>query len=321
MNDWLHLLERTYDEVRRPVAQLDDTTFDRPTPCTEWTVRDLFEHVVGAIDMFATAAGGRAPDSAADVAPLARFNAAVQNNLAAWRALDDPAETLSLSYGDFPAAVAAGMNQMDALIHSWDLAAALGLTLQWPTDVAEAAMRTADVRFRTRPRGAAFGPEVPARDGTTQERLLALSGRDTLPWCATASPSASVKHVYAKLPAQDAERARRFYEEKLGLSPFAEVHGHLYYEVDGAHFLLFPSAGRPSGTHDQLGLVVEDLGAEMTRLRKAGVVFESYEPPDVPVPLRENVMDMGAMKAAWIKDSEGNLLSLNEFVGPSAFDR
>jgi catechol 2,3-dioxygenase-like lactoylglutathione lyase family enzyme len=250
-----------------------------------------------------------------------RFDAAVHRNLAAWSAASDPTATLALSYGDFPAAVAAGMNQMDALIHGWDLAAALGLTLQWPRDVAEAAMRTADVRFRTRPRGAAFGPAVPARDDTTQERLLALAGRDTSPWRAATLPSVCIKHVYAKLPAQDVQRARQFYEEKLGLSPFADVHGHLYYEVDGAHFLLFPSAGRPSGTHDQLGLVVGDLKAEMTRLGAAGVVFESYEPPDVPVPLHGNVMDMGAMKAAWIKDSEGNLLSLNEFVGASAFDR
>jgi hypothetical protein len=48
-------------------------------------------------------------------------------------------------------------------------------------------------------------------------------------------------YAYGKLPAQDTERARRFYEEKLGLRPFGERNHHLYYEVGNVRFVVFPS--------------------------------------------------------------------------------
>jgi catechol 2,3-dioxygenase-like lactoylglutathione lyase family enzyme len=124
--------------------------------------------------------------------------------------------------------------------------------------------------------------------------------------------------VYGKLPAQDVERARAFYAEKLGLVPFGERHRHLYYRVDGASFLVFPSSGAPSGSHDQLGLVVADLEAEVRRLKARGVVFESYPPPP-GAEVRDEITDMGAVKAAWFKDSEGNLVSIAEFPNGSPF--
>ena len=60
----------------------------------------------------------------------------------------------------------------------------------------------------------------------------------------------SILQVYAKLPAQDVERARAFYAEKLGLEPGRELDAYLFYEVAGSQFLVFPSSGAPSGTHD-----------------------------------------------------------------------
>jgi predicted enzyme related to lactoylglutathione lyase len=114
-------------------------------------------------------------------------------------------------------------------------------------------------------------------------------------------------YAFAKLPAQDSDRARRFYEETFGLRPYAEYFGHFYYQVNGTRFVIFPSSGAPSGTHDQMGFVVDDLDVEMKALRSKGVVFEEYPG------LTENglVVD-GPGKAAWLKDSEGNLLSLAE---------
>ncbi|HEX9135003.1 MAG TPA: VOC family protein [Ktedonobacteraceae bacterium] len=114
-------------------------------------------------------------------------------------------------------------------------------------------------------------------------------------------------YAYGKLPAQDTERARRFYEEKLGLRPFGERNRHLYYEVGKVRFVVFPSNGLPSGTHDQLGLVVDDLDSAMAELRSKGIVFEDY-----PGLTEDSIATFGPMKAAWFKDSEGNLLSLAE---------
>lgn len=124
--------------------------------------------------------------------------------------------------------------------------------------------------------------------------------------------------AYAKLPAQDVERARAFYAEKLGLVPHGERHSHLYYRAGSADFMLFPSSGAPSGTHDQLGLVVNDLGAVVSLLRERGVRFESYPPPPGAT-VTDGVMDAGFVKAAWFKDSEGNLLSVAEFPSGSPF--
>jgi catechol 2,3-dioxygenase-like lactoylglutathione lyase family enzyme len=127
-----------------------------------------------------------------------------------------------------------------------------------------------------------------------------------------------MNQTYAKLPARDAERARAFYADKLNLTPFGEYNGHLYYEIGGSHFMIYPSSGTASGTHDQLGFVVEDVGSMVTTLRSNGVIFEDYAPPGASA--TDGIMDFGGVKSAWFKDSEGNLLSIVEFDGGSPFD-
>jgi catechol 2,3-dioxygenase-like lactoylglutathione lyase family enzyme len=124
----------------------------------------------------------------------------------------------------------------------------------------------------------------------------------------------SILEVYAKLPAQDVERARAFYAEKVGLEPVRELDDHLFYEVGGSQFLLFPSSGAPSGTHDQFGLVVDDVEQAVTALEARGVALENYEPPPGAT-RRGPITDFGPVRAAWFKDSEGNLLSVAEFRG------
>jgi catechol 2,3-dioxygenase-like lactoylglutathione lyase family enzyme len=128
--------------------------------------------------------------------------------------------------------------------------------------------------------------------------------------------------AYAKLPAQNVDRARAFWREAFGLEPYLDRNYHLYYEVGGAHFLVFPSTGAPSGTHDQLGLVVADIESEVARLRTQGVRFEEYPPPPgIGATVKDGIMDRGYMKAGWFKDTEGNLISINEFVGDLPFHR
>jgi catechol 2,3-dioxygenase-like lactoylglutathione lyase family enzyme len=119
---------------------------------------------------------------------------------------------------------------------------------------------------------------------------------------------------YGKLPAQDVERARAFYRDVLGFEPVREHRNHLFYECGGGSFLVFPSSGAPSGTHDQLGFVVEDVEAAVAELRARGVEFETYEPPPGST-VADGIMDHGTVKAAWFKDPEGNLISVAQFVG------
>ena len=128
----------------------------------------------------------------------------------------------------------------------------------------------------------------------------------------------AMNQVHAKLPARDIQRARAFYADKLNLTPFGEYDSHLFYELGGSHFMVYPSGGAASGTHDQIGFVVEDLESTVATLRSNGVTFEEYEPPP-GASATDGIMDFGGVKAAWFKDSEGNQLSIVEFADGSPF--
>jgi catechol 2,3-dioxygenase-like lactoylglutathione lyase family enzyme len=129
--------------------------------------------------------------------------------------------------------------------------------------------------------------------------------------------------VSARLPAQDLERARAFYAEKLGLEPEEERPGGLRYRCARGEFALFQSGGAPSGTHTQMAWEVQDIEAAVTQLRANAVVFEEYDQPglttvDGIAEVPDNYPSKGVgERAAWFKDSEGNLLALGQPVPTS----
>jgi len=113
----------------------------------------------------------------------------------------------------------------------------------------------------------------------------------------------------AALPAQDLERAKAFYRDKLGLSPSLEAEFGLFYELGpGTGFGVFPSSGKPSGTHTQMAIDVEDVEGAVKDLRARGVQFEEYDTPSLKTV--DGIADMDGTKGAWFKDSEGNLIAL-----------
>jgi predicted enzyme related to lactoylglutathione lyase len=119
--------------------------------------------------------------------------------------------------------------------------------------------------------------------------------------------------IYASLPAADLERAKRFYAEKLGLTPESELPGGLLYRCGkDSRFSVFPSEGEASGTHTQAIWLVEDVESEVTALKDRGIVFEEYDLPSLSTV--NSIATIGPNKGAWFKDSEGNLLSLVQFV-------
>ncbi|MDP9067419.1 MAG: VOC family protein [Actinomycetota bacterium] len=116
--------------------------------------------------------------------------------------------------------------------------------------------------------------------------------------------------VSAMIPAQDLDRARAFYEEKLGLKPPQERPDGLQYECGEGRFVLFESSGQASGTHTQLGWQVDDLNGVVDQLRKNGVVFEEYDMPGIKTV--DGIAEVSGERGAWFKDSEGNLLAVAE---------
>lgn len=127
--------------------------------------------------------------------------------------------------------------------------------------------------------------------------------------------------VATRLPAQDLERARRFYAEKLGLEPVDERPGGLLYRCSGTDFALFTSTGASAGTFTQMGWEVDDIEAVVAELKRRGVVFEDVDVPglrtkDSIADIDGNYPSKGARgeRAAWFRDSEGNLLGVGEPV-------
>jgi len=118
--------------------------------------------------------------------------------------------------------------------------------------------------------------------------------------------------IHATLPATDLERAKRFYTEKLGLTAESEAPEGVFFRSGDTRFLVFPSGGTASGTHTQLSWTVDNIENEVTALQARGVAFEEYDMPSLKT--INGVALMGPVKIAWMKDSEGNLLSIAQFV-------
>jgi len=119
--------------------------------------------------------------------------------------------------------------------------------------------------------------------------------------------------VTANIPAADLARARAFYADKLGLTPFQELAGvvMLYRTAAGSAFSIYRTeyAGRAGHTIAQWH--VDDVDAAVRDLRDKGVSFEHYDMPGVT--WNGDVASLGDMgKAAWFKDSEDNILCIDD---------
>ena len=126
--------------------------------------------------------------------------------------------------------------------------------------------------------------------------------------------------VATRLPARDLARARAFYSEKLGLEPVEERPGGLRYQCGSGRFALFESTGVASGSHTQMAWEVDDIEAVVAELRRRGVVFEEVDVPglrtvDGIAEVEGNYPSAGvAERAAWFRDSEGNLLGIGQAI-------
>jgi len=115
--------------------------------------------------------------------------------------------------------------------------------------------------------------------------------------------------MYAYIPARDMARARRFYEEKLGLKPGKEVEGGVTYEfAKGTACFLYPTPNAGTSKASQAFWEVGDVEREVRELKARGVRFEEYDMPGMKT--ENGIATAGGAKAAWFKDSEGNTLAL-----------
>jgi len=115
--------------------------------------------------------------------------------------------------------------------------------------------------------------------------------------------------VLPYVPVSDLSRARTFYEEKLGIPSREENEGAVVYECgEGSTFVMYVSGGAGTSQASQAFWEVADVEAEVAALKQRGVVFEEYDMPELKTV--NGIFTGGGTKAAWFKDTEGNIMAL-----------
>lgn len=170
-------LEASYATARPVVAAVAPDDLGKPTPCAEWNVETLVTHFLNAVAMFPAMLAGEKPDIASGISGdiATAFDGAVRTNLAAWRAPGAADHETTM----LPGMRLIDLNLCDAVVHTWDLATAIGVEPQFDPDaVAYVYERWTQAPLDVSRQYNAFGPEVPvAADAPVLDRLLGLLGR------------------------------------------------------------------------------------------------------------------------------------------------
>lgn len=180
------LHERALTSTRSYVAGVKPGQWHDPTPCAEYDVRTLVNHVVSGNFWVAPLVGG---SSIADVGdkydgdvlgddPLAMYDQSAGEAGAAFKAPGAMEASVAVSYGPVPGEVYAGHRYLDVLIHGWDLAKATGQDTTLDPELVDACRQVVEPQKDLLAGSGMFGThvDVPA-NADPQTELLALLGR------------------------------------------------------------------------------------------------------------------------------------------------
>lgn len=182
--DVLGLFERGTAWTAVRVAGIKLNQLHAPTPCEEWSVRDVVNHAIGVLNMFSGAAAGgkliapppgQPPDVAGDD-PASAYESARQTTIDAYRT----SGILEQGDGGPGAGRMLGIAFVDQLVHGWDVATATEQDAEMPADLARAAFAMVDGQIDPGARGPGkiFKEAVPVPDDATdQDKLIAYCGR------------------------------------------------------------------------------------------------------------------------------------------------
>ena len=118
--------------------------------------------------------------------------------------------------------------------------------------------------------------------------------------------------MYSYIPAKDIDRARKFYEGTLAFKPKEVTAGGIVYEfAHGTACFLYPTPNAGTSKASQAFWQVDDIEQEVMELVARGVKFEKYDLPGMD---ENGILTAGGAKAAWFKDTEGNILAIIQKV-------
>ncbi len=173
--DWgddVRVLARALDQAGDVLDQVHRDLLDRPTPCTEWDVATLADHLVATPTSFLSMARGEQPDWSAPPPHVAEewgpsFRVVGDDLIHWWHEHAGEAQS------------SADMATAELALHTWDLATAIGYPVgRLDAEVASRALEFLRSGLTAENRGGAFGPERPAaEDAGPYERLAAFAGR------------------------------------------------------------------------------------------------------------------------------------------------
>jgi len=165
------------------VDAIEPQEWQQPTPCPDWTVRDVVNHLVFGHRRFAAAlTGGTPPAPGNDLLlndPGSAYQASAEAMLAAFRAEGALERPVPIPAGTVPGFVACELRVVEELVHGWDLARATGRLLDFRADLVEESITFSRMQLGRIPADRTpFGPSQPvADDAPALDRLAALLGR------------------------------------------------------------------------------------------------------------------------------------------------
>lgn len=178
MSDMLDTLDHIYGNANRLVAGVGDK-WDASTPCTEWNVRELVNHMAGTTKAMTASASRSQPGEGDDHLgddPVGSFAAAAAGASAAWRADGALDGNVQIPF-EMPAAVALSINVLDLGTHVWDLATATGqdhgLSAEAVAAIDQANRMVVSDEVRS---GGGFGEDLGNKDDALAN-MLAFVGR------------------------------------------------------------------------------------------------------------------------------------------------
>jgi uncharacterized protein (TIGR03086 family) len=182
---------KALQEFDRRVRQIGADQWRAPTPCTEWTVHDVVNHLVTE-QLWVTPllegqtmaqVGDRFDGDQLGADPKARWNASATEARAAWVEPGAVERQVHLSFGDAPATEYGWQMTLDLAVHAWDLAAAIGVDDTLDDALVQELYDVWGERILEFAGAGIFGrPVAVSADADTQTMLLAVSGRDRAAW-------------------------------------------------------------------------------------------------------------------------------------------
>ena len=166
----------TLAACRAVLGRLTVDDLARPSPCAEYTVGEVGEHVVRSMVLLASVAGAAVDMPAAGLLDE-RVAVTAEAALAAWRRRG-LGGSVAVGRSTLAASVAVQIIPLELLVHGWDMARATGSEIEVPAEVASHVLGYARSLVTPDKRGRSFAAEVPAGPSATAlERLIAFTGR------------------------------------------------------------------------------------------------------------------------------------------------